>query len=945
MVNRSGANGRDNHVNHENVPPDILQQIMADLTDLRQHNQQLQTQLAEINQDRGLHEGDRRMAEMVVDFQPFTEDIANTTVPDNLKTLVLDSYYGDSDPKDHLVYFNTKMRHNESLQSFMGRFNQLSVHLEDKMPEICIAAFELGLQSRSLNSSLSRKPVETMAELRSRVQGFIREEQSDRIKRNRKSAAVVGQQQQSDSKKAAVNDQRSGGAPHEDDPIVVMLKVADYEIERVLLDQGSSADLIYGDAFEKLGLTETDLLPYDGALVGFSGEKVFVRGYVELNTVFGEGKNEKAFSIKFLVVQCTSPYNVLIGRPSLNKLGAIISTRHLTVKYPLDKGGVGTLKADQVVARKCYSDSFKQYGHMGKRAVKEGHRVFGVDVDEEEVSLDPREGFSDFKMTPEEETKTVKVGERNLKVGVNLTQIQESRLVQLLAENMDLFSWSARDLPGIDPEFICHKLALNPGMKPIAQLKRKMGEEKALAVKTETNKLIDAGFIREVKYPTWLANVVMVKKSNGKWRMCTYYTDLNKHCPKDSYPLPNIDKLVDRASGFGMLSLMDAYSGYHQIRMYAPDEEKTAFMINQANYCYQTMSFGLKNAGATYQRLMDRVFEKQVGRNMEIFVDDMVVKSEEMGGHCMDLAEAFGEIRKHNMRLNPEKCSFGIQSGKFLGFMITRKGIEVNPDKCKAILEMQSPTSVKEVQKLTGRIAALSRFLPCSGSKAAPFFQCLRKNKAFQWTDECEQAFQTLKEHLAKPPILSKPIPEKAALALIITTRKLRPYFQGFQIKVKTDFPLRQVLQKPDLAGRMVSWAVELSEFGIVFEKKGQIKAQGLIDFVNEMSPEEKVPEEVEWFLSVDGSSNLKGSGAGIVLEGPGGVIIEQSLKFDFKASNNQAEYEAIIAGVRLALEMNVRCIVIKTDSQLVANQIKGDYQAKDVQLAKYLVKVQELLK
>ncbi|XP_057427450.1 uncharacterized protein LOC130720771 [Lotus japonicus] len=324
--------------------------------------------------------------------------------------------------------------------------------------------------------------------------------------------------------------------------------------------------------------------------------------------------------------------------------------------------------------------------------------------------------------------------------------------------------------------------------------------------------------------------------------------------------------------------------------------------------------------------------------------------------------------------------------------MITRRGIEVNPDKCKAILEMQSPTSMKDVQKLTGRISAMSRFLPCSGSKSAPFFQCLRKNRVFQWTDECEQAFQNLKEHLSKPPILSKPIPgtplsvfisisdnavssvllqeckdelriiyfvshalqgaetryqkiEKAALALIISARKLRPYFQGFQIKVKTDFPLRQVLQKPDLAGRMVSWAVELSEFGIVFEKKGQVKAQVLADFVNEMSPEVKVSEEVEWILSVDGSSNLNGSGAGVVLEGPGGVIIEQSLKFDFKESNNQAEYEAIIAGINLAIEMNVHCLVIKTDSQLVANQIKGDYQAKDIQLAKYLMKTQELMK
>ncbi|XP_057436319.1 uncharacterized protein LOC130728766 [Lotus japonicus] len=1023
------------------------------------------------------------------------------------------------------------------------------------MPEICIAAFELGLRPGGLNSNLSRKPVETMAHLRERVQGYIREEQSDQIKNNRPNAVVTGQKQQLEAKKGwtergnagynnrnrydgrfdnrsnfknraqpygvrgsghsmtwtrnqndramplAVNltealhtclevntgDEalikagcvqhlagrnnsgeaetsvrrddggkeienegqkkqqdgkakgrihsifggfRGGGTtnsarkrymhsinavysndwgswainqpditftvrdfegiqPHENDPIVVMLRIADYEIERVLLDQGSSADLIYGDAFEKLGLTESDLLPYDRALVGFSGEKVYVRGYVELNTVFGEGKNAESFSIKFLVVKCTSPYNVLIGRPSLNRLGAIISTRHLTVKYPLSKGGVGILKADQMVARKCYSESFKQYGHLGKKAVKEGHRVYEVEVEKAEVSLDPRDGFLDHKMTSEEETKAIEIGERSLKVGVNLTASQEDRLVKLLSLNMDLFAWSAKDFPGIDPEFICHKLALNPGAKPIVQFKRKMGEEKAEAVKVETNKLLEAGFIREVKYPTWLANVVMVKKANGKWRMCTDYTDLNKHCPKDSYPLPNIDKLVDRASGFGMLSF--AYSGYHQIRMYQPDEEKTAFMTNQANYCYQTMPFGLKNAGATYQRLMDKVFDKQVGRNMEIYVDDMVVKSEEVLGHCSDLKEAFGELRKHNMRLNPEKCSFGIQSGKFLGFMITRRGIEVNPDKCKAILEMQSPTSVKDVQKLTGRIGALSRFLPCSGNKSAPFFQCLRKNKAFQWTEECERAFQSLKEHLSSPPVLSKPMPgislsmlisisdnavssvllqeikgdveiiyfvshalqgaevryqkiEKAALALIISARKLRPYFQGFPVVVKTDLPLRQVLQKLDLAGRMVSWAVELSEFGITFEKKGAIKAQVLVDFVNEMYHEDN-SEAGEWSLSVDGSSNVKGSGAGIILEGPRGVTIEQSLKFDFKASNNQVEYEAIITGLKLAIEMGVKNITIKTDSQIVSRQIQGEYQAKDAQLAKYLVKAQGLIK
>ncbi|XP_057432102.1 uncharacterized protein LOC130724850 [Lotus japonicus] len=203
---------------------------MTDLTDLRQHNQQLQTQLAEINQDRGLHEGDRRMAEMVVDFQPFTDDIANTTVPDNLKTLVLDSYFGDFDPKDHLVYFNTKMvivGASDALKCKMlpSTLKKSAMTWFTTLPPRSIARFmdlsakflsqfstSRAQKSGSLNSSLSRKPVEKMVELRSRVQGFIREEQSDRIKRNRKNAAVTGQQQQSDSKKATINDQRSGGA-------------------------------------------------------------------------------------------------------------------------------------------------------------------------------------------------------------------------------------------------------------------------------------------------------------------------------------------------------------------------------------------------------------------------------------------------------------------------------------------------------------------------------------------------------------------------------------------------------------------------------------------------------------------------------------------------------------------------------------------------------------
>lgn len=199
-----------------------------------------------------------------------------------------------------------------------------------------------------------------------------------------------------------------------------------------------------------------------------------------------------------------------------------------------------------------------------------------------------------------------------------------------------------------------------------------MGEERRKVIEDETRRLVDANYIREVKYTTWLANV-LVKKSNGKWRICTHYTDLNKACTKDSYPLPIIDQLVDGASGYQILSLIDAYSGYNQIRMHAPDVEKTTFMSNRVNYCYKVMPFGLKNAGATYQRLMDKVFEGQIGRNMEVYVDDIVVKTEEPSKHAEDLREIFSQVLKYNMRLNPEKCNFGIKSRKFLGFMLTNR--------------------------------------------------------------------------------------------------------------------------------------------------------------------------------------------------------------------------------------------------------------------------------
>ena len=177
----------------------------------------------------------------------------------------------------------------------------------------------------------------------------------------------------------------------------------------------------------------------------------------------------------------------------------------------------------------------------------------------------------------------------------------------------------------------------------------------------------------------------------------------------------------------------------HQIKMNEADQEKTSFITSQGLFCYKVMPFGLKNAGATYQRLVNHMFRPQIGRNVEVYVDDMLVKCIDEGSHLDDLQETFETLRRYKMKLNPSKCAFGVSSGNFLGFMVSQRGIEANLDKIQAILDMEPPKNIKEVQSLTGRVAALNRFVSKATDKCLPFFKVLRK--AFEWTDECRKAF------------------------------------------------------------------------------------------------------------------------------------------------------------------------------------------------------------
>uniref|UniRef100_A0A2N9FYM4 RNA-directed DNA polymerase n=1 Tax=Fagus sylvatica TaxID=28930 RepID=A0A2N9FYM4_FAGSY len=691
------------------------------------------------------------------------------------------------------------------------------------------------------------------------------------------------------------DDARNIHHPH-DDALVVTLTIAGFLTRRVLVDNGSSADIIYLPAYQQMKIDKEQLKPIDIPLVGFTGDKVKPLGVVSLVIEAGTYPRQVRTSVEFLVVDCPSAYNVIIGRPTLNKLRAVTSTYHLLVRFPTEHG-IGELKGDQATARECYFASLEEL---------------------EEIVLDD-----------DEPNKTTSIGTK-------MDRTIREAMISFLKSNLDVFAWTHDDMPGIDPATICHKLNVDPSIRPIKQKRRVFAPDRNQAISDEVEKLLTAGFIREVFYPDWLANVVMVKKANGKWRMCVDFTDLNKACPKDSFPLPRIDQLVDSTAGHRLLTFMDAFSGYNQIMMDESDQEKTSFITSKGLFCYRVMPFGLKNAGATYQRLMNKMFHHQIGRNMEVYVDDMLVKTKDDIKHLEDLKETFETLRRYRMKLNPSKCVFGVSSGKFLGFMVSQRGIEANPDKIKAVLEMTPPRSTKEVQSLTGRVAALNRFVSRATDKCLPFFKTLRK--AFVWTDECQESFRRAQE-VPDVPTIAEPFPtgrnpllvpsslpdsciqpmEKLALALVIAARKLRPYFQSHKIIVLTNHPLRKAMNKPDAAGRLIQWAVELSEFDIEYHPRQAIKAQALADFIAEVH-----------------------RGVGIVFKTPEGHLLKHSTRLQYPTTNNEAEYEALLTGLRIAKELGANRLKIRSDSQLIVGQVNGEYEAREDRMTKYLKLVRE---
>ncbi|XP_056695059.1 uncharacterized protein [Spinacia oleracea] len=691
--------------------------------------------------------------------------------------------------------------------------------------------------------------------------------------------------------------------PH-DDPLVLELEIANFPVKRCLIDGGSSANIIFWEAFTQLNIDHGELARVSYPVIGFSGASVYPEGSIRLPVQVGRGSSVRDLMVDFLVIKVPAAYNVIIGRPFIHNAQAVVSTYHLTMIYLSNLERTERVHGSQETARSCYLTAIKAPGRMVPKTNLAREANMPTKRKRGDLSM---ENFDERPVciprpAADGETREIElvegVPERTVRIGADMEADQQVNLIGLLREHADVFAFSADEMPGISPDIIVHRLNVDKSVRPVKQKKRNFSNEKNAAIKEEVEKLLEAGFIE-----VW----------------------------------------------------------YHQVSLCKADRKKAAFITDSGVYSYKAMPFGLKNAGATYQKLVDRVFASQKGRNVEVYVDDSIVKSRLASDHIDDLRETFETLRRFRMKLNPKKCVFGVRSGKFLGFLVSERGIDANPDKVDAIMNLPEPGCIKDVQKLTGRMAALTRFISKSADRSLPFFNVLKQNKKFKWGETEKAAFEAhtvaavliiekdktqipvyFVSHILQEAETRYSLIEKLGLAVLIAARKLRPYFDAHGIQVLTNYPLEKAMQKMDTSGRLLKWAIELSEFHMEYRPRMAIKAQALSDFIVEASYQEEEIKEGKWEVAVDGSVTKSGAGAGVIVTSPEGDQFEYAIKFSFQASNNEAEYEAAIAGIQICATAGARRLTLTTDSQLVANQFSGEYETKEDSMKRYAEKLKQ---
>uniref|UniRef100_A0A2N9GY56 Integrase catalytic domain-containing protein n=1 Tax=Fagus sylvatica TaxID=28930 RepID=A0A2N9GY56_FAGSY len=519
--------------------------------------------------------------------------------------------------------------------------------------------------------------------------------------------------------------------------------------------------------------------------------------------------------------------------------------------------------------------------HVSKIDNKTNCSLDNIDNSDEEIEL-PNDILEALERQDEgskpniEELEIVNLADkgeepREVKIGTRCAAEQKEALIALLREFHEIFAWSYQDMPGLDTDIVVHKIPLKPECKPVKQALRRMKPEVILKIKEEVEKQLKAA-----------TNVVF--------------------------------------------SFMDGFSGYNQIKMAEEDKSKTAFITHWGTFVYDVMPFGLKNAGATYQRAMVTLFHDMIHHEIEVYVDDMIAKSRTAQDHLTDLRKLFQRLKKYQLRLNPNKCAFGVTSGKLLGFIVSGRGIEIDPAKVQAIRSMPAPKTEKEIRSFLGRINYIARFIAQLTATCEPLFKLLRKDVKIKWTEDCQRAFDKIKEYLLNPPILVPPTPGRPLILYLTVQEASMGCMLGQQDetgkKEQAIYYLSKKFTEPETRYLLVektccalAWASKkLRQYMLYYTTcstsclwpgkaiKGQAIADYLADYPSEQLelmdsefPDEDVMTVDEdnhgrWKLYFDGAANAVGSGIGAVLVSPKGQQTPIAVKLGFDCTNNMTE-------------------------------------------------------
>jgi hypothetical protein len=460
-------------------------------------------------------------------------------------------------------------------------------------------------------------------------------------------------------------------------------------------------------------------------------------------------------------------------------------------------------------------------------------------------------------------------------------------------------------MPGIDPSIIVQKIKTYPDAKPVRQNLRHVHPKKFAAIKEEVEKLMKYGFIYLVPLTEWVSNLVPVAKKQGTIRVCVDYRDLNKACPKDNYPMPFNDQIIDNCAGSVIFAFMDGFSGYNQIEILPTVQHKIAFIFPWGNFAYRKLPFGLKNAGATFQRAMSYTFHG-IKHIKEPYLDDLPTHLLNRSDHIDHLRAIFLRCRFYRIRLDPHKCIFAVESGRILGFIVSKDGIRVDPLKIKAILALPPPTNLTQLQSLQGKENFLRRFICNYAEITKGFMRLLQKNVPFIWDDASQRSFDALKHALTHAPLLHPPEytkdyilylaaststiamvlvqkdsndeehviyylskslsgpelryshVEKLALAAFIAVQRFRHYILLCTTTVIEDSnPMYHVLTCQVLGGKYSKWIVILQEFDLEFTKVKTKKSLVFSELIcafpradENIEPRDSLPDESLFLIS-----------------------------------------------------------------------------------------------